>query len=64
MKVDDVSTASPAEGGSPSPAEGSSSRAGERKLRKPYAPPAIEIDGGFAPITLGTKAPVLPGQGC
>ncbi|MCC6554767.1 MAG: hypothetical protein IT372_17470 [Polyangiaceae bacterium] len=39
-------------------------RAPEKKRKRPYAPPAIESAGGFAPITLGTKVPVLPGQGC
>ena len=34
------------------------------KRRRPYAPPALETTGGFAPVTLGTKNPVLPGQGC
>lgn len=39
-------------------------RVPRQKARRPYAPPAIESAGGFAPITLGTKAPVMPGQGC
>jgi len=34
------------------------------RRRRPYAPPAIESGGGFAPVTLGTKNPVFPGQGC
>jgi hypothetical protein len=58
MKVDDaLSPRSPE-------AAPEAERPAETKRRRPYAPPAIESGGGFAPITLGTKAPVLPGQGC
>jgi hypothetical protein len=36
----------------------------DKRPRRPYAPPAIESAGGFAPITLGTKPSVMPGRGC
>lgn len=61
MKVDDVPAPRSSEVGSSGV---DVERPIETKRRRPYAPPAIESGGGFAPVTLGTKAPVLPGQGC
>ena len=55
--VDDPALATPS-------AESDAGRAPEKKVRRPYAPPAVESAGGFAPITLGTRPPVMPGQGC
>ena len=57
MKVDDAPAPR-----SPEPATAEAEATPRR--RRPYAPPAIESGGGFAPITLGTKSPVMPGQGC
>jgi len=55
--VDDPALATPS-------SDSDAGRAAEKKVRRPYAPPAVESAGSFAPITLGTKAPVMPGQGC
>ncbi|AKT43454.1 hypothetical protein [Chondromyces crocatus] len=60
------------EGSSSAVSDGSSQEASSEggqgesglKRRRPYVAPAREGGGGFTPITLGTRAPVLPGQGC
>jgi hypothetical protein len=62
MKSDDVPANPSPEAGSPSVAQVERPIAPRR--RRAYAPPAVESGGGFTLITLGTKAPVLPGQGC